>query len=434
MSFLRCVALVAGCSLSGLVTAGCLLDAVGDAPATSVGVGGGAATSSGGQPEKCGNGVVDGGENCDDGNDALGDGCESCRISAESSCDPAARGWTVEPDRALEVEGSLAGGRNELFNSTGLVCSRDGQLEARCDLGGREVYVPIRPSVLGVVRVELDTTGGAMAGDKGRLRIRRGCAAGLEGAHEDVVAAATVESKAVVEVWFDQVSTSIDSGLWIYVDSDSSVGSDVAQEATFRMTIALTACGEDLQSSLAACQSAASDTCLGCLDLSEGTAPGTSACGPNEPPLDGGGAVVSVWSTELGRCYTRHDEALPVSFYEARARCASHGADLAVLTAKVPDLIERDVVQTLLGSDPFGAKVGRMWLGFEDIERAGSFRWFDGLQLGASEFDGGTVPSDSEAMAPLCGMLDLETSLFAADRCAEPLAPVTSYLCERGPL
>src|SRR5690606_5141256 len=51
------------------------------------------ATATSGTPEVCGDGVVTGGEQCDDGNGVAGDGCENdCTISTACSWQPPAQG------------------------------------------------------------------------------------------------------------------------------------------------------------------------------------------------------------------------------------------------------------------------------------------------------------------------------------------------------
>ena len=206
--------------------------AVGTSTATGTATGSATATSSsasgsggtGGAESTCGDQVVEGVEQCDDGNQAGGDGCSSaCTIEPLEACP----GLPIPLTPAgIVVAGTLVGRSNDLLPS----CA---------------------PSLLDVVyEVTPTVTGTLVATLKGNypksLSLRSICA---DGPTSELACAPGAGELVVTR--------------WVYAGVKYHVVVDAGPEQ-FSLELALSACGDGAVQGLEACDNPADATCVGC--------------------------------------------------------------------------------------------------------------------------------------------------------------------------
>ncbi|MEP7127001.1 MAG: lectin-like protein [Byssovorax sp.] len=234
---------VAACSLSGLtfdLGAGgagggtAAATATGTVAATSTGATGGAsssiaATSTGtGVGIACGDGVVQPGEPCDDGNLVPLDGCSpACTIDVPETC----------PGALIPL--TPAG-----FTVTGTLVGATQDLKPTCGAGKADLIYAVVPSVSGTLAASLP--GGGQGGGKGVLAIRSTCADGL--ASE---LTCKQNSGAVAQIWVEAGVT-----YWVVVAGDP---------APFTLDLKLFPCGNGTVEGLEQCDDPADAKCIGCL-------------------------------------------------------------------------------------------------------------------------------------------------------------------------
>lgn len=124
-----------------------------------------------------------------------------------------------------------------------------------------------------------------------------------------------------------------------------------------------------------------------------------------------------VWA-QSGRCYSRHDQALP--WHQADAACRAVGAHLASLNAWAE---MRQVHTTLLAG-----RGGHYWTGLSDMWGSGEYRWSSGEpQNLLLRWSAQPPPSSQCVSIDAAGDISAERKPLHAEPCHEP----RGFLCEK---
>ncbi|MEP7126409.1 MAG: lectin-like protein [Byssovorax sp.] len=235
--------------------------------ASSSGAGGG----TGGAAAVCGDRTVEGAEECDDGNLAVGDGCSAtCTIEALDTCP--GLGITLAPP-GLTIHGTLTGAHDDLAPS--------------CGKNHLDVVYAITPTVSGTLVATL-------TGDfEKSLSLRSRCA---DGPNAEL---ACNNGAGVVAVT-----------RWVYAGVTYPVVVD-AKAALFTLELSLSRCGDGVAQGLEECDNPADSTCIGCF----------KCAGQGE-----------VFDPVSRHCY-RLFQNVAVDWATARSKCLGWGGDLVGISS-----------------------------------------------------------------------------------------------------
>jgi cysteine-rich repeat protein len=410
------LSLLAGCVLDSTFQSTSGAGGAGGAPTTSSpsatttsagGAGGAAATTGGGGagPERCGDGVREGSEQCDDANAEPLDGCAAdCTYAPYATCPtpdaaPIVVPVATGPGPSLSLSADTTGAGNDLPYDNGPIPSFD------CDSKGDDVVYAIRPATAGSLTITLRTPDGAFGGngDQGRLHLRRGCTAPLD--TDDEIQASLADELGCWKTASGDPSGEVTVKTWGAPDRTLYVvvsGNGDGDHGTFALDLRLTECGDGVVEDLEDCDGTAS--CSGCL---------------YQPSC--GAALATGITRKLGggHCYV----VVPQSgnFYEARRACVEGGGDLVS-------------AETATERGALPAMSTETWLGLEDMSHDGTFRWLTGVALPAP---GSAWPTGVWALSepgsppnePSCAFFEPNaTSLGATDKhCGDDVA---AFQCE----
>jgi cysteine-rich repeat protein len=274
---------VAACSLSGLTFdlggggAGGASASVSSAATTDVASSSAAATSStsSGSASACGNGVVQPGEQCDDGNLVPVDGCSpACTIDAPEACPGA------------QIPLTPAG-----FMFAGTLVGKSPDLKTSCGVNKADLVYAVVPTVSGTLSAALVTSAGP-GGNHGILAIRTTCA---DGPVSELLC--KQGSTPTLQTWVQAGVTT-----WVVVSGD---------QAPFTLDLKLFPCGNGKVEGLEQCDDPADPKCIGCLTCngnSEARDPASKHC----YQVANFGFGAKTWAN-------------------ARATCVAWGGDLAAI-------------------------------------------------------------------------------------------------------
>ena len=246
---------------------------------SSGGAGAGTGTGTGGAAPVCGNLAVEGREECDDGNLAMGDGCSpTCTIEPLDAC-PGLPIALAPP--GITIAGNLAGDHDDLHPS--------------CGMNQLDIVYEITPTVSGTL------------------------VATLTGAYEKSVSLrSSCADSAAAELACTSGAGVLAVSRWVYAGVKYQVVVD-AKEALFSLQLDLSKCGDGAAQGLEECDNAADLTCIGCF----------KCAGPGE-----------VFDPSTRHCY-RLFQNDGVDWKSARAKCLSWGGDLVgVGSAAESDFLE----------------------------------------------------------------------------------------------
>ena len=285
--------LAVGMLLAGVEVAACTLDLQGlRGGATATGDGGAMATSSasgsanggggsggtssatgtggrGGSMPVCGDGTIEGKEECDDSNQALGDGCSpTCAVEPLDTCPGLP--ISLEPS-TLILTGTLASASNDLKPSCGAT-------------NGADVVYEVTPTTSGTLKLTLSG-----AYDK-TLSVRSSCG-----------------DSATAELGCEAGVGDLQERRWVYANVRYYVVVDADHEA-FTLRLDLTPCGDGIRQELEQCDSASCPGCFLC---------------------DGVGEILDQAS---GHCYRRVANQQK-NWPGARADCLAWGGDLVGISS-----------------------------------------------------------------------------------------------------
>jgi cysteine-rich repeat protein len=282
---------------AAVVLASCVLDLAGKpgspSGATASGTGGASSTAStatasasatgssssasgtgggtGGAAPVCGNHVLEGAEECDDGNLAFGDGCSTtCTIEPVDTCP----GLSIALDPpGITVAGNLAGDHDDLVPG--------------CGTNQLDVIYEVTPSVSGTL---VATLKGAY---EKSLSIRSSCA-----------------SSPIAELGCNSGAGDLAVSRWVYAGVKYDVVVDAA-EALFTLQLDLSKCGDGAAQGLEECDGPAGSSCVGCF----------KCAGPGE-----------VFDPNSRHCYRLFPND-GVDWKTARAKCLGWGGDLVGISS-----------------------------------------------------------------------------------------------------
>lgn len=250
---------------TGAATAGATATS---ASSSGTGTGGG---GTGGAAPVCGNHAVEGGEACDDGNLAAGDGCSStCTIEPLDACPglPIA----LDPSGAT-VAGNLAGDHDDLVPG--------------CGTNQLDVIYEVTPTVSGTL---VATLKGAY---EKSLSLRSSCA-----------------PSPLAELGCNSGAGDLAVSGWVYAGVKYYVVVD-AEEALFTLQLDLSKCGDGTVEGLEECDGPVGSSCVGCF----------KCAGPDE-----------VFDPSSRHCYLLFPND-GVDWKTARGRCLKWGGDLAAVSS-----------------------------------------------------------------------------------------------------
>jgi cysteine-rich repeat protein len=275
--------------------ASCVLDLTGEpSGVTSTGGGGAAASatasastgasssassgsssgSTGGAAPVCGDAVIEGSEQCDDGNAAIGDGCSpTCTIEPLDAC-PGLAIPLVPP--GITIQGTLVGAHDDLVPSCGGANHAD-------------VVYEVTPSASGTLTVTL--TGNY----EKSLSLRTSCA-----------------DSATADIGCQAGSIDLVLTRWVYAGVKYPIVVDAGPHP-FALHLDLSACGDGVRQGLEDCDNPSDKTCIGCFKCT------------------GAGEVFDPSSRH---CY-RHVSGQAKSWQGARSDCLSWGGDLVGVSSQV---------------------------------------------------------------------------------------------------
>jgi len=229
----------------------------------------------------CGNGKIEVGEHCDDGNMDDGDGCSNaCKLVPSDQCPTT--GVLIGPsEMPMTLQGDMSGKASDIDSSCGP------------DKG--DVIFAVTPTVGGTLTATLK------AGVNKSVAIQSACATTLP---REVVELACVDtdknSDATQAIW-------VHAGVTYYVIAD-------VDGTSYTLDLQLTACNDGVVNGLEQCDDKNDTSCVGCLkcaDTGQFWDPATNHC---YQLVTGGGSTKS-WS-------------------EARADCVTRGGDLVGIESK----------------------------------------------------------------------------------------------------
>jgi cysteine-rich repeat protein len=380
----------AGPGGSGGVPAG---PSVGGGPSAGGGGGdagmGGGGTAGAGGTETCGDGAVDGGEQCDDMNMASGDGCSAtCQFDAADACPP---GTTIDLG-ATPI--TIMGDTSTATNGHELGCF---QPPTNYVAEGNDVVVAVRPASAGQI-VATATATFVMELFANNSCVTMGSAIDCE-REEDPGDDARVAFAALAgETYF------------VIMDGDDS-----GDDGPFTLTIELAVCGDGIINGDEQCDDmnpTPGDGCNACFIECDQAVGAELTFNSGEPP----------WS-----CYQAFfsDPGDFVSWDAARTACTTLGPgwDLAAVTSN-GELI---LIDQGGGGPPNDTRV---WLGGNDMAADGTFVWSNGEPWWA------TPPWTATSPNTTAGNLDDCVSLLAVGSSADdfddiPCAELHGYVCER---
>lgn len=230
---------------------------------SSAGTGGG---GTGGAAPMCGNTKLEAGEDCDDGNLDLGDGCsKDCKVEPLDAC-PGLPFVLAPP--GLTIAGTLMGKSNDLVPG--------------CGTSLADVIYEVTPTVSGTLAATLSGP------YEKSLSLRSSCG---EGPTAELACNNGVGSLAVSR--------------WVHVGVRYYIIVDAAA-ALFSLRLDLSACGDGVVQGLEECDNAADQTCIGCFKCA---APG------------------EVFDADSRHCY-RLFQNDGVDWKSARGKCLKWGGDL----------------------------------------------------------------------------------------------------------
>lgn len=284
--------LLVGVLLAGVEVAACTLDLAGLPGVGSTATGGGATSASGtvtggggsggaepgtggrgGASPLCGDGKMEGLEECDDSNLAFGDGCSpTCAIEPLDTCPGLPISLTPS---GLTIAGTLVGAHDDLKPS--------------CGTNGADVVYEVTPTTSGTLKLTL-------SGDHDKsLSVRSSC-----------VDSVTTELSCTTG------QGALEQRRWVYANVKYYVVID-AGKAPFSLQLSLTSCGDGVQQELEECDSLNDASCVGCF-----------RCAGDSEVLD----PVSK------HCYKRIQGMGQLKDWKsARANCLAWGGDLAGLSS-----------------------------------------------------------------------------------------------------
>lgn len=224
---------LAACSLSGLtfdLTGAGGAAATASSTASGGGSGGGTSSvSTGPAPIVCGNGALESGEQCDDGNLVALDGCSpACTTDVLEACPGALVPLTPA---GLKIEVTLQGATQDVKPS--------------CGTDKADVIYAVVPSVSGTLVASIPSLGFQAIS----ISIRSSC---TDGPTSELVCNQGNSPKA--QIWAHAGVT-----YWVVVSAQT------AQIAPFTLDLKLSACGDGVVQGLEQCDAPGDPACLGCL-------------------------------------------------------------------------------------------------------------------------------------------------------------------------
>jgi cysteine-rich repeat protein len=204
-----------------------------------------ASSTSSGPANQCGDGAVQPGEQCDDGNQVSLDGCSpACTIDAPETC----------PGALISL--SPAG-----FKFSGSLIGKSQDLKTGCSGGKPDLVYAVVPTASGTLTAALLISGGG-GGKGGVLSIRSNCA---DGPTSELTC--KQGSSPTSQIWVEAGVT-----YWVVVSGD---------QALFTLDLKLSPCGNGQVEGLEQCDDPADAKCIGCLKCngtSEARDPATQHC------------------------------------------------------------------------------------------------------------------------------------------------------------
>ncbi len=125
--------------------------------------------------------------------------------------------------------------------------------------------------------------------------------------------------------------------------------------------------------------------------------------------------------------YTVYSSTSPLSWQQAEASCVSKGGHLATILSD----IENNMAYAALNNKP------NVWIGLNDIQKEGEYRWTSGLPFAYSKYAWGQPNGrfiDYGVAANDCTFMNHQSArdTWHDVGCNDPAFPVQNYLCETG--
>lgn len=324
---------------------------------------------SGGVPVLCGNGAVEAGEECDDGNAIDQDGCSAACVRETSDNCP---GTAILLDPGTKV---LNG--NTIVATNIYLPSDCGQ-----DIGkGNDYVYAVTPSAGGTLRVEL------AASFAGVLYARRQCAGPY---FNNQLACAHTGNESEISLWVYPGVT-----YYVFVDGETNT-----EDGPYSLQLTLMPCGNAQVEGLEQCDDPADPTCVGCLTCKGKDELFASPDGQFEH---------SPWK----HCYL-NDTKNSLNWLDARRACLAWGGDLA----SVSSYLEGIYLNGFIDADT--------WIGANDMASEDQFEWSSGEPLRFTNWN--TFEPNNFAEED-CVFMNGDTR-WIDDDCSTSSHP---YLCERVP-
>lgn len=231
------------------------------------------------EPSVCGNGLVEGGETCDDGATEDGDGCSStCQLETEKARDLCA----TAPAIGLNAEGDgtytakIVSGTTNLTHTAGVNATHT---LSPCSSNGPDAWFAITPPIGGVLKARITE-----AQFRSAIGIRNGCPGG---------GTSQLACNAAVSNGGQEVTVPVDAGKTYYVVADGQNVTGTVQRGRFTIDLDLvpSGCGDTFKVAPEECDdgnTADGDGCSSTCTLE--TLPALAGCPGHEVALTGVGA------------------------------------------------------------------------------------------------------------------------------------------------